>query len=234
MRLMIVAMIVLIGLGGVGPVRADFEAGQKAAEIGDYETAVREWLPLVEQRHAGALMGIGYMYWIGGGVSKDRREAINWFRRAAELGHAPGQHSLGLAYLTGEDIPQDYKKAEMWLRSAAEQGEARSQYSLGYMLRAGSGVLQDYKEAVKWFRRAAEQGDTLAQTSLGAMHFDGNGVQQDYVQAHMWSNIAGAGGNKEGAKIRAIVEKIMTPAQVAEAQKLARECMEKKYKGCGR
>jgi len=28
------------------------------------------------------------------------------------------------------------------------------------------------------------------------------------------------------------VAKLMTPAQIAEAQKLARECVRKKYKGC--
>ena len=35
-----------------------------------------------------------------------------------------------------------------------------------------------------------------------------------------------------GTKLRDFVEKKMTPAELANAQKLARECVRKNYKGC--
>ena len=61
----------------------------------------------------------------------------------------------------------------------------------------------------------------------------GTGVLQDYVRAHMWFNIAAISGkSKNASKNRDTVAKRMTPAQIAEAQKLARECVAKKYKGC--
>jgi len=47
----------------------------------------------------------------------------------------------------------------------------------------------------------------------------GRGVAQDYVMAHMYFNIAGTG--------RGLIEEKMTPSQIAEAQKLAREWMKK-------
>jgi uncharacterized protein len=72
-------------------------------------------------------------------------------------------------------------------------------------------------------RKAADQGDAGAQSILGGMYFFGKGVPQDYVSAHMWSNLAAAGGNKDAAKSRDAVAAMMTPAQIAEAQKLARE-----------
>ncbi len=53
------------------------------------------------------------------------------------------------------------------------------------------------------------------------MYANGQGVPQDYVQAHMWLNLAGAQGNKVAAKNRDIVAKLMTPAQLAEAKRLA-------------
>jgi TPR repeat protein len=59
------------------------------------------------------------------------------------------------------------------------------------------------------------------------MYYKGEGVAQDYVMAHMYWNIAGAGGHKDAIKWRGIVEKKMTPSQIAEAQKLAREWMKK-------
>jgi TPR repeat protein len=64
------------------------------------------------------------------------------------------------------------------------------------------------------------------------MYAFGTGVLKDYVYAHMWWNIGAMNGSKEGAKLRDFVEKEMTPSQLAEARKLARECVRKKYKDC--
>ncbi len=81
----------------------------------------------------------------------------------------------------------------------------------------------DYDEAARWYRRAAEQGHADGQFNLGLKYANGDGVPQDYVQAHMWFSLAGAQGRNQAAKNRDIVAKSMTPAQIAEAQKLARE-----------
>jgi hypothetical protein len=121
----------------------------------------------------------------------------------------------------------DYDAALREWRPLAEQGYDRAQYSLGLMYINGQGVHQDYKEAMKWFRKAAEQGFASAQFDLGVMYHNGEGVSQDYVQAFKWFNIAGANGNEGGNSKRGLVAIKMTPAQVAEAKKLAREWMEK-------
>ncbi len=81
---------------------------------------------------------------------------------------------------------------------------------------SGRGVSQDYQEALRWYRLAAEQGYTLAQNNLGYMFFKGKGVPRDYVRAYMWASLAAAQGLE-------IMEKEMTPEQIAEAQRLARE-----------
>ena len=119
-----------------------------------------------------------------------------------------------------------------WFRLAAEQGDAPAQHNLGVSYLNGEGVLQDDREAVKWFRLAAEQGDAQAQHNLGVMYAQGSGVLQDYVSAHMWANIAGANGNEKGTELREFVAEQMTPSQIAEAQKRARECIEKFYRSC--
>jgi TPR repeat protein len=66
--------------------------------------------------------------------------------------------------------------------------------------------------------------------SLGGMYFFGHGVPKDRVYSHMWVTLAAANGASGIDKMRE--EKDMTPAQIAEAQKLARECVRKKYKDC--
>ncbi len=117
----------------------------------------------------------------------------------------------------------DFAEAERLFRRAAEQGHAKAQNNLGAMYRKGEGVPQDDAEGVKWLRKAAEQGHVNAQNNLGVNYLRGEGVPQDYVQAHMWFNLAGAQGDKQAVKNRDLAAKQMTPAQVAEAQKLARE-----------
>ncbi len=145
--------------------------------------------------------------------------------------------TLGLTACTGEvDFNAgvaaykrgDYATALRELRPLAEQGNANAQYNLGFMYINGLGVPLDYAEAAKWFRKAAEQGYAGAQYNLGLMYGNGEGVPLDYAKAHMWFNLAASRfppgeGRDKAVKNRDIVAKRMTPAQISEAQKLARE-----------
>jgi len=123
-----------------------------------------------------------------------------------------------------------YKKAPFAksLRKLAGQGDAESQSRLGYMYYQGQGVPQDYAAALKWYRLAAAQGYARAQYRLGYMYAHGEGVPQDQVQAHKWLTLAtitftNKPERDEAVKARDKVAADMTPAQIAEAQKLARE-----------
>ena len=71
-------------------------------------------------------------------------------------------------------------------------------------------------------------GRARAQALLGSMYVQGQGVPQDYVLAHKWVNLAAAQGGETGdiaVKTRDLVANEMTPEQIAEAQRLAREWM---------
>ena len=162
----------------------------------------------------------------------DYATAAQEFKKVAKQGDAYAQYLVGLMYANGRGVIQDDKQAVKWYRLAAEQGDARAQADLGVMYRYGNGVMQDDKEAVKWYRLSAEQGDAMAQVNLGNMHRKGEGVLQDKVYAHMWYNIAAFNGDEFAKGNRDIIVKQMTPSQIAEAQKLARECVTKDYNEC--
>ena len=87
----------------------------------------------------------------------------------------------------------------------------------------------DFGTALKEFRPLVDQGYPLAQATLGLMYAEGQGVPKDYVLAHMWMNMAAAKGVKKAGKGRDFLEILMTPDQLSEAQRLAREW---KSKGC--
>tara|TARA_R100000808_G_scaffold14569_1_gene34319 strand:+ start:608 stop:1189 length:582 start_codon:yes stop_codon:yes gene_type:complete len=159
-------------------------------------------------------------------------ESVKLYRLQAEQGDLSAQIKLGLNYEFGIDVPQDYKEAAKWFRLSAEQGWAPAQTHLGVAYDFGDGVPQDRKEAVKWYRLAAEQGYAHGQAALGNMYQSGFGVLQDNLRAHMWLNIAAANGVDEARELRDDLAKTMVPADVSKAQQMARECLEKNYKGC--
>ena len=117
----------------------------------------------------------------------------------------------------------NYEKAMHLWRPFADKGDAYAQFKLGLMYDKGWGVPEDYAAAVSWYRKAADQGDADAQYNLGGMYDNGQGVPQDYVQAHMWFNLATANGDADAINNLDSVAARMTPAQLAEAKKLARE-----------
>jgi uncharacterized protein len=160
----------------------------------------------------------------------DYATELQILRPLAEQGNALAQLGLGLMYAKGQGVPQDYAQAFVWYRKAAEQGDADAQTTVGLMYRQGRGVSQDYAQALIWYRKAADQGDSRAQLSLGVMYAIGKGVPQDYVRAHMWFNIAAGAASASNAwvrdlsvKWRDLVATRMTPAQIAEARRMASE-----------
>ena len=120
-------------------------------------------------------------------------------------------------------VAKDYAAAASWYRKAADQGYAKAQYNLGLVYARSQGVPEDIAAAVSWYRKAADRGDASAQSFLGLMYYNGHGGTLDYVQAHMWFNLVAAKGDAAAVKNRDLIAKKMTPAQIAEAQKLARE-----------
>ena len=221
----------------VTAVAGQFADADAAYARGDYATAYRLLKPLAEQGNARAQYDLGFMHEKGQGVPKDDVEAVKWFRKAAEQGIPKAQFNLGIMYERGKGVPQDYAEAVKWLRRAAAQGYTKAEYNLGFMYAKGQGVPKDDVEAAKRWRKAAEEGFARAQYNLGFMYDTGQGVPKDYIQAYMWFSIAASRfheserENRELAvKSRNLVASKMTPAQIAEAQRLAKEWKPTKMK----
>ncbi|MDT7526965.1 sel1 repeat family protein [Pseudidiomarina sp. GXY010] len=158
-------------------------------------------------------------------------EAIVWYKKSAAQEHVTSMQKLARAYTLGNGVAQDYEMALNLFRKAADKGAPYAMYSLGVLYESGMGVSADVTEAVYWYKKASEEGSNGAQISLSLKYWVGNGVMQDYVYAHMWMNIA-AVDSQEAREYRDKFESQMTKEQIAEAQKLARECQRKEFKGC--
>jgi TPR repeat protein len=157
----------------------------------------------------------------------DDATANRLLRPLAEQGDAGAQTDLGWMYANGRGAPQDDAQALAWRRKAADQGNATAQFALGLMYRDGQGAPQDFAQAAMWIRKAADQGHAGAQLSLGLMDSQGQGAPQDDAQAYMWFSLASRATDSEirmrGTQSRDDLAAKLTPAQIAEAQRMARD-----------
>lgn len=199
---------------GDGVAQDDAEAAKwvrKAAEQG---------LPMAQ-------FELGISHENGQGVLQDHSESMKWLRRAAENGYAPAQSLLGLTYSLGDGFRNkpDYTEAKKWFQMAAEQGDVEAQRALGDLYMH---FLSDKAEAIKWYHIAAENGSTRTPEALGKLY--GSAEFQDPVRAYMWFQIAEATDKSRNFHLQNLknsVGKGMTPDQIAEAQRLAQEWMNK-------
>ena len=112
-----------------------------------------------------------------------------------------------------------------WLRKGAAQGDANCQFTLGV-----EAMKRNPAEAMRWFLLAGNQGYAAAQDKIGLMYRDGLGVEKNAVQALMWFTLAATTSGQYFTPLRDAQALQMTPEQIEEAQRRAREWKPSKKK----
>jgi TPR repeat protein len=130
--------------------------------------------PQLYQKGMNSLLGVG--------LSRNDLNAIDYFRRSAELGYPQAQVSLGYFYDTGSIVPRDSQQAADWYKKAARQDDRLADWLLGRLYYTGDGVPRDLNTADSWLLKAANQGDPFGQYLLGLIRLERN----DYANAADW------------------------------------------------
>ena len=97
---------------------ADFGAGMRAYENGDFEIAYKEWLPLAEAGNADAQYWIGKLYSSGKGVKQDSETAFAYYLSAAQQGHGEAQHSAASSLFFSPDEKDKALAFSLYMRAA--------------------------------------------------------------------------------------------------------------------
>ena len=126
----------------------------------------------------------------------DDKEAMRWFRIAADQGNAEAALRLGGEYF----MKQQFTQAVMWERKAAELGLPAGQRTLATAYRTGTGVKKDDRLAFQWYLKAAEQGDAPAEFEVAVAYATGAGVTRDPVQAQSWMKKSAEAGNVDAKR----------------------------------
>jgi hypothetical protein len=123
----LIAVIAGLGAGILSPVHLA-TAGEKEArdfmQAGDYEKAIQELQPLVEQGSPSAEYLLAEIYY--GGHGGDKQQALKWMTASAEQGYSIAQARLGMLYAKGEGVPVNNIEAYRWFSLAAQSGDPKA------------------------------------------------------------------------------------------------------------
>jgi len=156
-------------------------------------------------------------------LKKRYTESRPVFESLAARGHVRSQFMLGTIHEQGLGVPKDIAAAARWYEKAGAGGNDSAQYNLGILYQFGRGVPKDPAAAARWLRMAGEQGHGRAQNNLSTFYFMGVGVERDLAEAWKWLTLSADRLKGQGRKIalenRVVIEREMTPPQVAEARR---------------
>lgn len=152
-------------------------------------------------RLASAQYNLGLMYAEGRHVAPNIKEAVVWFRQAAEKDLPEAQYDLAVIFAEGRlGVVQNHGEAVRWYRRLASLDlrwpdihplVSEAQFVLGQFYEQGQVVeVQDDGQAAIWFEIAAGRGHAHAQLSLAAMYAAGRGVERYLARSLMWLDLA--------------------------------------------
>jgi TPR repeat protein len=173
----------------------DEDAGKGMALI---EAAARQ-----EVRDAQVDMGKSLEFgWVG---EQDLRQALAWYRLAADRGDPYAEWRIGMAYVNGEQRAKDPAQAVAWFQRSAAQEHPMGLASLAVMVATGDGIAQDFAQARSLYERAAAAGNAHGYRGLAVMHLRGEGGPPDPVRARVlyWQAV-NAGNPEEHALLESI------------------------------
>ncbi len=97
-------------------------SAQQAFEAGDYASAYKQFRGLAEAGDPVAQNYLGVHYYLGLGVQRNWRQALEWYEKAAKQGDPGAQLNYGLMFQNGYGTDPDIVAAFMWYYASYRQG----------------------------------------------------------------------------------------------------------------
>ncbi len=140
----------------------------------DYRITYKQAIEFLEkaaaQNHIPSIIEIGLAYYSGSIVKKDKKKAIEYWEKAAELGSREAKVRLAFSKIIEGN--EKIKFELNFLQSATDEGSVLAETVLGYCYEHGRGVKKNKAIAVKYYRLAAERGNETAYKSLLKLYDD--------------------------------------------------------------
>ena len=128
------------------------------------------------------LYRVGKMTLDGIGTTKSVEKAIDWFKKAADLGNENAQYSLAKIYLEEKNFEKVNSAIKM-LEKLAENNNMMAEYTLGSIYADYESQYYDLEKAIGYLERSAEQDNQFAEYKLGVIYADPEGQHYDLEKA---------------------------------------------------
>ncbi|MFG6485477.1 tetratricopeptide repeat protein [Roseateles sp. BYS78W] len=141
---------------------------------------------LISKAEAGdaqAQFKVSVAFDYGRGAPRDGKEAMKWYRLAADQGLAEAQNSVG----SGLQADKRFAEARPWYEKAAAQRHALATNNLAYLYDLGLGVPQDRQKGFELYLKAADLGWAEAMWNIANMYGAGQLGEKDLVKACIWA-----------------------------------------------
>ncbi len=182
--------------------RIVFQLARVFRKAGDAAKAKALYLEASKAGHAVAMVNLAAMI-----EDSEPEQALDWYRKSAELGSALGQYNLGVAYQNGMGGPVDADKAIESYRKALDQGDSFAAYNLAVLYDEGTLVDRDMVQAIKLYELAVKGGNVDAMVNLAITLEKGDGVTVDKAAALALFEQAAALGDLEAVEQAARLRK---------------------------
>lgn len=172
------------GMGKQGYPEAQFflANGYGTGSIGlqtDAEKAFSLYIQGSKQNHPGCTFRAAVCYEVGAGTKRDKGHAMQFYRKAANLGDPIAMYKLGMILLKGFlNQTKNPREGISWLKRAAQQVDedhphALHELGLAYEKEGIPSVIPDTNYARELFTQAAQYGYPPSQFKLGQAYENG-------------------------------------------------------------
>lgn len=179
----------------LGNSKAMFNLGVK-----NYKKSVAYFFEASKSNISVASYSLGICYSEGKGVQRDKKKAIQLFKKAVYNDNEPcsiAQYELACLYADGEGVKKDLCKAADLFLKASEQNDPDAQLRIAKCFEDGAVVEQSDEKASHWYIKAADAGIEEALYEASQCFEYGIGVDEDEIKAVSYYRLAVEKGIKE-------------------------------------
>lgn len=124
-------------------------------------------------------------------------QAVEYYRKAAELGDTASMVDLGIFYALGLGVRADDDAAARWFCAAAAKADERGMLLASLFHFAGRTSRCSDAQAAQWCQAAANRDNPLALATLGLLYLRGRGLSPSFTNAVSCYRAAEARGSRE-------------------------------------
>ncbi len=191
------------------PCQAELKKGISLLNAEEYEKALEILTLAGSAGNPEAAYQVAVIYEKGLGMWFSKKsKALEWYRKAAELGHAQSAFLIAEAIRNGDCDATEKEMLEFYLR-AANRNHAQAAYQVaGFYEKGTSFLTANEKQALHYLRIAAELRHPEAMFELGLRYENGRGVPFSSDNAIQWYRKAASAGLEKAEKRAAVLEEM--------------------------